>query len=90
MEIGKVVGNVWATRKDEKLCGQKLLVVKLLKDKESYKDGFLVAADNAGAGNGDLVLITKGSSARESLENRSVPVDATIVGVIDSLEVYDE
>lgn len=90
MEIGKVVGNVWATRKDEKLCGQKLLVVKLLKDKEAYKDGFLVAADNAGAGNGDLVLITKGSAARESLEDRSVPVDATIVGVVDSLEVHDE
>jgi ethanolamine utilization protein EutN len=90
MEIGKVVGNVWATRKDEKLCGQKLLVVKLLKDKEAYKDGFLVAADNAGAGNGDLVLITKGSAARESLEHKSVPVDATIIGVVDSLEVHDE
>jgi len=67
MEIGKVVGNVWATRKDEKLSGQKLLVVKLLKSKSEYKDGFLVAADNAGAGNGDLVLITKGSAARESI-----------------------
>ncbi|GAA0090313.1 MULTISPECIES: EutN/CcmL family microcompartment protein [Paraclostridium] len=90
MEIGKVVGNVWATRKDEKLCGQKLLVLKLLKDKDSYSDGFLVAADNAGAGNGDLVLVTRGSGARESLEDRSIPVDATIVGVVDSLEVHDE
>ena len=90
MEIGKVVGNVWATRKDEKLCGQKLLVLKLLKDKDSYSDGFLVAADNAGAGNGDLVLVTRGSGARESLEDRSVPVDATIVGVVDSLEIHDE
>lgn len=90
MEIGKVVGNVWATRKDEKLCGQKLLVLKLLKDNYSYCDGFLVAADNAGAGNGDLVLVTRGSGARESLEDRSIPVDATIVGVVDSLEVHDE
>ncbi|GAA0711367.1 EutN/CcmL family microcompartment protein [Paraclostridium ghonii] len=90
MEIGKVVGNVWATRKDEKLCGQKLLVLKLLKNKDSYSDGFLVAADNAGAGNGDLVLVTRGSGARESLEDRSIPVDATIVGVVDSLEVHDE
>lgn len=90
MEIGKVVGNVWATRKDEKLCGQKLLVLKLLKDKDSYSDGFLVAADNAGAGNGDLVLVTRGSGARESLEDRYIPVDATIVGVVDSLEVHDE
>lgn len=90
MDIGKVVGSVWATRKDEKLSGQKLLVVKLLKDKDSYKEGFIVAADNAGAGNGDLVLISQGSSARESLEKKNVPVDATIVGIIDSLEVFDE
>ncbi len=90
MDIGRVVGNVWATRKDEKLCGQKLLVVKILKDKNTYNDGFVVAADNAGAGNDDLVLISRGSSARESIERHSVPVDATIVGVIDSLEVFDD
>lgn len=90
MDIGKVVGCVWATRKDEKLSGQKLLVVKLLKDKDTYKEGFIVAADNAGAGNGDLVLISQGSSARESIEKKHVPVDATIVGIIDSLEVLDE
>jgi len=53
-------------------------------------DGFLVAADNAGAGNGDLVLITKGNAARESLEKKSIPVDSTIVGIIDELEVDDE
>ena len=90
MDIGKVVGNVWATRNDEKLCGQKLLVVKILKTKDTYKEGFMVAADNAGAGNGDLVLISKGSSARESIEKSHVPVDATIVGVVDSFEVFDE
>ncbi|MDK2564073.1 EutN/CcmL family microcompartment protein [Romboutsia sedimentorum] len=90
MEIGKVVGNVWATRKDEKLNGQTFLIVKLLATKDTYKDGFLVAADNAGAGNGDLVLISKGSAARESLENKNTPVDATIVGIVDSLEVCDE
>ena len=90
MEIGKVVGNVWATRKDEKLNGQTFLIVKLLATKDTYKEGFLVAADNAGAGNGDLVLISKGSAARESLENKTTPVDATIVGIVDSLEICDE
>ncbi|MGL4912758.1 MAG: EutN/CcmL family microcompartment protein [Romboutsia sp.] len=90
MEIGKVVGNVWATRKDEKLCGQKFLVVKLLKTKDTYKEGFLVAADNAGAGNGDLVFITKGSAARASIERVNVPIDATIVGIVDTLEFFDE
>ncbi|MCC0631755.1 MULTISPECIES: EutN/CcmL family microcompartment protein [Clostridioides] len=90
MEIGKIVGNVWATRKDEKLNGQKFLVVKLLNAKDTYKEGFLVAADNAGAGNGDLVLITRGSAARTSIERQSVPIDATIVGIVDSLEFADE
>lgn len=90
MEIGKVVGNVWATRKDEKLCGQKFLVVKLLKTKNTYKEGFLVAADNAGAGSGDLVFITKGSSARVSLDKENIPIDATIVGIVDTLEFFDE
>ncbi|MDR0880723.1 MAG: EutN/CcmL family microcompartment protein [Clostridioides sp.] len=90
MEIGKVVGSVWATRKDEKLNGQKLLVVKLLNGKNVYKEGFLVAADNAGAGSGDLVLITKGSAARQSLEKNTAPVDATIVGIIDALEVEED
>lgn len=90
MEIGKVVGNVWATRKDEKLNGQKFLVVKLLKAKDTYKEGFLVAADNAGAGDGDLVLITRGSAARASIERKAVPIDATIVGIVDSLEFEDE
>ncbi len=89
MDIGKVVGNVWATRKDEKLCGQNFSC-KILKTKGTYKEGFMVAADNAGAGNGDLVLISRGSSARESIEKAHVPVDATIVGVVDSFEVFDE
>lgn len=90
MEIGKVVGNVWATRKDEKLNGQRFLLVKLMSTKNTYKDGFFVAADIVGAGFGDLVLITKGGSARQAVGNKNVPIDATIVGIVDSLEVEDE
>lgn len=90
MVIGRVVGNLWATRKDEKLCGQKFLVVKLMKDKDSEIEGLYVAADNAGAGLGDIVLITKGGAARASLEDQKIPVDATIVGIVDSIEVHDE
>ncbi|SFB28507.1 EutN/CcmL family microcompartment protein [Clostridium frigidicarnis] len=90
MVIGKVVGRLWSTRKDEKLNGQKFLVVRLLKDKEKELEGFFVAADNVGAGNGDLVLITKGASARTSLGDKAIPVDAAVVGIIDSIEVDDE
>ena len=90
MELGKVVGNVWATRKDEKLNGQKFLVVKLLKSKDELREGFFVAADNVGAGIGDTVLITKGGAARQSIGNREIPIDAAIVGIVDSIDVEEE
>lgn len=90
MEIGKVVGNLWATRKDENLNGQRFLIVKLLKSKIEVKEGLYVACDSVGAGMGDLVLITKGGAARRAIGAVEAPVDATIVGIIDSLELEDE
>lgn len=90
MEVGRVVGNLWATRKDENLSGQRFLVVKLIKSKNEVKDGVFVACDSVGAGNGDLVLITKGGAARRAIGALEAPIDATIVGIIDSLEMDDE
>lgn len=81
MLIGKVISNVWATRKDEKLTGLKLMVVEI----EGMEDRVIVAADYIGAGEGDKVIITTGSSARRVFGN-DIPVDATIVGIIDSPE----
>ena len=81
MIVGKVVGSVVATRKNENLTGNKFLIV------EPYNkmagDGRLVAIDNVGAGIGENVLITVGSSARLALPNIDEPVDAVIVGIID-------
>lgn len=90
MVIGKVIGNVWATRKDEKLNGLKFLVIEPSKYGDGDKSTIFVAADIVGAGIGDSVLVTKGSSARASLNIQDVPVDAVIVGIIDSLEVEAE
>lgn len=90
MVIGKVVGRLWSTRKDEKLNGQTFLIVKLLKNQHEVQEGFFVAADCVGAGKGDTVLIVKGGSARVSVGNKDIPVDAAIVGIIDSIEVEDE
>ncbi len=90
MIIGKVVGKLWSTRKDEKLNGQKFLIVRTMKDKENMNDGFLVAADSVGAGSGDLVLIVKGGSARVSVGGKDIPIDTAIVGIIDTIEVEDE
>lgn len=91
MEIGRVVGSVWATKKDEKLNGQKLLVLKLLLDHNKEKEDLIVASDIVGAGVGDLVLISRGGAARLATGNPAVPVDVAIVGIIDKVEVtYDE
>jgi ethanolamine utilization protein EutN len=82
--ICKVLGNVWATKKDEKLSGHKLLVVRTIGQEDSET---FVAADNVGAGIGEDVLVSKGSVARNSLGQKDSPIDAVVVGIIDSLEV---
>ena len=81
MLIGKIIDNVWATRKDEKLRGLKLMVVEI----EGFENRTIVAADYIGAGEGDKVIITTGSSARRAFGD-DTPIDATIVGIIDSPE----
>jgi ethanolamine utilization protein EutN len=83
MIICKVLGNVWATKKDEKLNGHKLLVVQ----SSGGESETFVAADIIGAGVGDDVLVSKGSVARNSLAEKDTPIDAVVVGIIDSLEV---
>lgn len=84
MIIAKVVGNLWATKKDDRLNGMKFFVVRPAKG--SKMESF-VAVDAAGAGIGDDVLVSQGSSARTVFESGNVPVDAVIVGIIDSVEV---
>ncbi len=80
MLIGKVIGNVWATRKDEGLVGMKLLIVKLKDGKE------IVACDNIGAGVDDEVLVVIGSSARHLCDKQDSPIDSAIIGIIDQIE----
>lgn len=89
MIIGKVVGNVWATRKDEALNGFKLLVVKPLDEYTERDIPTIVATDIIGAGIGDKVLVVRGSSARKALDRNDAPIDATIVGIIDEVDIDD-
>ncbi len=87
MIIGIVLDSIWCTRKEESLTGIKLMTVKLL-DKEDPKDGdIIVAADIIGAGVGERVLLTQGSSARRAVGFTESPIDATIVGIIDEKAV---
>lgn len=88
MIICTVIGHVWATKKEESLNGLKLMVVR---DESSDPSGMnrptLVAADVVGAGIGERVLVVSGSTASLAATGGKAPVDAAIVGIIDSLEV---
>lgn len=81
MFIGKVVGSVVATRKNENLIGSKFLIIEPL---EKMGCGRLVAIDHVGAGIGEVVLVATGSAARIGCKLESSPIDAAIVGIVDS------
>ena len=81
MIIGKVIDCIVSTRKNERLIGQKLLVIRPLENME--KKGEFVAIDNVGAGIGETVLVATGSAARVGCDVENAPVDAAIVGIVD-------
>ncbi len=82
MLIGKVVGSVVATRKNDNLVGNKFMIVELVADMGDTKK--IVAIDNIGAGIGEVVLVATGSAARIGCGVQSTPVDAAIVGIVDN------
>lgn len=86
MRLGKVVGTVVATAKDPKLVGWKLLMVRELKVDGTPTDVYVVAIDTVGAGIGETVLTVSGSSARLANRAEGVPVDASVIGIVDSVE----
>jgi ethanolamine utilization protein EutN len=88
MILAKVVGTVVATRKDERLAGTKLLVVRTIDPSGKEESAYLVAVDTVDAGLRDRVLIVSGSSARMASGLKDTPVDAAIVGVVDAVEVH--
>lgn len=88
MVLARVIGTIVATRKDEKLVGQKLQIVQPINLDTHAPDGKpLVAVDAVGAGEGEVVLICSGSSARQTARTQNTPVDAVIMAIVDSLEV---
>lgn len=89
MVLGKVVGTVWATRKDEELVGLKFQIVRHLDLEYKLKETFIVAVDTVQAGVGDVVLVCSGSSARQTAVTKNKPVDAVIMAVVDKLDVAD-
>jgi microcompartment protein CcmK/EutM len=90
MILGKVIGTVWATRKDEAMVGMSLQIVRHIDLDFKMKEAFVVAVDTVQAGVGDVVLVATGSSARQTTVTKNKPVDAVIMAVVDKLDVTEK
>jgi microcompartment protein CcmK/EutM len=90
MLIGKVVGTLVSTQKDEKLEGLMFHVVKQMDMEGKETGGYVVAVDAVGAGVGELVLYATGSSARQTVLTDRRPCDAVIMAIVDTWEVNGE
>lgn len=86
MQIGKVIGRVTATRKDERLVGTKLLIAQPIMLDGTLTGNPIIAVDTVGAGIGEQVIYVVGSMAARAMAYDGAPVDAAIVGIVDSLE----
>jgi len=91
MFIAKVIGHIVSTKKDSQLTGKPLLVVAPMNgySKKFDKQNLLVAVDSVGAGLGETVLLVSGSSACHFEGSAGGPIDAVIVGIIDTMEIHD-
>ncbi|MCS7009044.1 MAG: EutN/CcmL family microcompartment protein [Chthoniobacterales bacterium] len=93
MILARVEGSIVATKKNQKMTGSKFLLVRPLvvdtPDATSFREGqsTLVATDALGAGEGDIVLVVQGSSARLAMDNKDTPVDAVVIGIVDSVDI---
>lgn len=87
MDLGRVSGTIVATQKNERLAGFKLLVVNLIRYDGSDTGANVVALDTVGAGMGEIVIVVRGSSARQAEGMGAIPVDATVIAIVDTVEV---
>lgn len=87
MFLGKVIGTVWSTKKDENLVGAKFLIVRQLDLDLKEKTNFVVAVDSVGAGEGEVVLVATGSSSRQTEFTKDKPIDAVIMAIVDKIDI---
>jgi ethanolamine utilization protein EutN len=87
MLLARVVGTVVATRKDPRLVSNKLLIARPMDPHGKPEGNYVVALDTVDAGVGETVLIVSGSSARMAAGMKDCPVDAAIVGIVDTIDV---
>ncbi len=89
MILARVVGTVVATRKDPRLEGRKLLVLRHISARNEDRETYVVAVDTVGAGSGERVIAVQGSSARMASGCKDSPVDTAVVGIIDEIHLDD-
>jgi ethanolamine utilization protein EutN len=87
MQLGRVIGCVWATAKDASLEGQRLLLVQPLTPELRHTGKRLVCTDSTGAGAGELIYWCRGKESSFPFLPKEVPTDATVVGVVDSVRI---
>jgi ethanolamine utilization protein EutN len=87
--LAKIIGTVVATRKDPRLVSNKLMVVRPIDPRGKPEAGSLVAIDTVDAGVGETVLVVSGSSARMASGMKDCPVDAAIVGIVDTVDLNE-
>jgi microcompartment protein CcmK/EutM len=85
--LARVAGTVVATRKDPRLEGKKLLILKLISPDGKDDGGYVISADTVGAGNRETVIAVAGSSARMAEGCKDCPVDSAIIGIVDSISL---
>jgi ethanolamine utilization protein EutN len=90
MILARIVGTVVSTRKDPRLDGKKLLIVKPISPEGKDEAGYLVAIDTVDAGFRETVLVVSGSSARLAAECKDRPIDAAIVGIVDEVKIDEQ
>ncbi|HEY9597659.1 MAG TPA: EutN/CcmL family microcompartment protein [Cyanophyceae cyanobacterium] len=90
MQIAKVRGTVVSTYKEPKLRGVKFLLLQFLDQEGQLMPVYEVAADTVGAGMDEWVLVSRGSAARQVGEHEHRPIDAMVVGIIDTVTVENQ
>ena len=88
MLVGKVIGNVWSTKKLDKIGALRLLFIQPLGPDSKPIGEVVVAADEVGAGFGELVVVTQGAPAMQAFDKAALlPIDAVVVGIVDNVEM---
>jgi len=90
MELGRVEGSIVSTAKVDRLKGYKLLLVNLIGPDMKATSNYVVAVDSVGAGKDEVVIVVRGSSARQTTSLERIPTDTSIVAIVDSVELNNK